>query len=311
MHAGIVQQFGTPEEVYDRPANLFVAGFIGSPPMNFIDGEIDHRRRRSFDPGGGAGVGGRRIGPRVRHRPRGASRGSSAGRSTRRGRGRVGAGRGDAGPARSVPRNSSISTSGAVRQGDRGGQGRVAGRAGRARPGVVRPGEASPLRTRRPGGTSPWARRAPDAHATKKSSSNAASTSSGRSSGEVVTAVESTAAHVAGPVAPDREHVVPLFHRTVVAPEREQWTRDRAHGAVGIVVRAIDRRTGPVVLADRVDRFRIVEAAAGNPSSASGGEESGALRLARGVPPASRTSGSAPISRSGRSNGWAMKNQWK
>ena len=40
MHGGIVQQFGTPAEVYGQPANLFVAGFIGSPPMNLIAGEL-------------------------------------------------------------------------------------------------------------------------------------------------------------------------------------------------------------------------------------------------------------------------------
>ena len=40
MHGGIVQQFGTPAEVYGQPANLFVAGFIGSPPMNFITGTL-------------------------------------------------------------------------------------------------------------------------------------------------------------------------------------------------------------------------------------------------------------------------------
>jgi ABC-type sugar transport system ATPase subunit len=40
MHGGIVQQFGTPSEVYRQPANLFVAGFIGSPPMNLIAGEL-------------------------------------------------------------------------------------------------------------------------------------------------------------------------------------------------------------------------------------------------------------------------------
>ena len=40
MHGGIVQQFGTPAEVYDSPANLFVAGFIGSPPMNFVRGTL-------------------------------------------------------------------------------------------------------------------------------------------------------------------------------------------------------------------------------------------------------------------------------
>ncbi|WP_417787248.1 ABC transporter ATP-binding protein [Stutzerimonas xanthomarina] len=36
MKDGIVQQFGTPKEIYNNPANLFVASFIGSPPMNFI-----------------------------------------------------------------------------------------------------------------------------------------------------------------------------------------------------------------------------------------------------------------------------------
>ncbi len=40
MDQGVVQQFATPEEVYDRPANLFVAGFIGSPPMNFAEVEL-------------------------------------------------------------------------------------------------------------------------------------------------------------------------------------------------------------------------------------------------------------------------------
>ncbi|WP_312390416.1 sn-glycerol-3-phosphate ABC transporter ATP-binding protein UgpC [Pseudomonas sp.] len=36
MKDGIIQQFGTPKEIYNDPANLFVASFIGSPPMNFI-----------------------------------------------------------------------------------------------------------------------------------------------------------------------------------------------------------------------------------------------------------------------------------
>ena len=36
MHAGVAQQIGTPGELYERPANLFVAGFIGSPAMNFF-----------------------------------------------------------------------------------------------------------------------------------------------------------------------------------------------------------------------------------------------------------------------------------
>src|SRR5438445_8373818 len=37
LNAGIVQQIGPPQELYDHPANLFVAGFIGSPAMNFFD----------------------------------------------------------------------------------------------------------------------------------------------------------------------------------------------------------------------------------------------------------------------------------
>ncbi len=44
MHHGVVQQYGTPAEIYSKPANLFVAGFIGSPPMNFLEGEISNRR---------------------------------------------------------------------------------------------------------------------------------------------------------------------------------------------------------------------------------------------------------------------------
>lgn len=40
MSKGLVQQVGTPMEIYDRPANIFVAGFIGSPAMNLVPGEI-------------------------------------------------------------------------------------------------------------------------------------------------------------------------------------------------------------------------------------------------------------------------------
>ena len=40
MNRGIVQQVGTPKEIYDRPGNTFVAGFIGSPAMNLVDGEL-------------------------------------------------------------------------------------------------------------------------------------------------------------------------------------------------------------------------------------------------------------------------------
>ena len=40
MHDGIVEQMGSPLELYDRPANQFVAGFIGSPAMNFLKGNV-------------------------------------------------------------------------------------------------------------------------------------------------------------------------------------------------------------------------------------------------------------------------------
>jgi len=39
MNAGIIQQIGTPRQLYEKPANLFVAGFIGSPAMNFLEVE--------------------------------------------------------------------------------------------------------------------------------------------------------------------------------------------------------------------------------------------------------------------------------
>jgi multiple sugar transport system ATP-binding protein len=41
MHDGIVEQMGAPLELYDRPANLFVAGFIGSPAMNVLEGRVE------------------------------------------------------------------------------------------------------------------------------------------------------------------------------------------------------------------------------------------------------------------------------
>ncbi len=69
MRAGIMQQVGAPGELYSRPKNLFVAGFIGSPSMNFLPGQIDGdtvklpigdlripdslRSRLSSGPGGG------------------------------------------------------------------------------------------------------------------------------------------------------------------------------------------------------------------------------------------------------------------
>ncbi len=40
LEKGVLQQLATPREIYNNPANLFVAGFIGSPPMNFLKGEL-------------------------------------------------------------------------------------------------------------------------------------------------------------------------------------------------------------------------------------------------------------------------------
>jgi multiple sugar transport system ATP-binding protein len=56
MKGGAIHQFDTPQQVYDNPANLFVAGFIGSPSMNFIPcrlAERDGRTGTELDTGGG------------------------------------------------------------------------------------------------------------------------------------------------------------------------------------------------------------------------------------------------------------------
>jgi multiple sugar transport system ATP-binding protein len=71
MRAGVLQQVGAPQELYGHPKNLFVAGFIGSPSMNFLPGELDGdnvkvamgsmpippslRQRLESGPGGGRG----------------------------------------------------------------------------------------------------------------------------------------------------------------------------------------------------------------------------------------------------------------
>jgi multiple sugar transport system ATP-binding protein len=47
MRSGFLQQVGTPEELYERPTNLFVAGFIGSPAMNFVPGTLEEGRLRT------------------------------------------------------------------------------------------------------------------------------------------------------------------------------------------------------------------------------------------------------------------------
>ena len=66
MHDGIVEQIGTPLELYDRPDNQFVAGFIGSPAMNFLKGQVQGERtcqlRRSERRQAAVGVGAGRFG---------------------------------------------------------------------------------------------------------------------------------------------------------------------------------------------------------------------------------------------------------
>ncbi len=47
MRLGVLQQVAAPQELYDHPANLFVAGFIGSPAMNFVPGTLEEGRLRT------------------------------------------------------------------------------------------------------------------------------------------------------------------------------------------------------------------------------------------------------------------------
>jgi multiple sugar transport system ATP-binding protein len=43
MKTGKIEQEGTPNEIYHRPSNTFIAGFVGSPPMNFLDGSLEEK----------------------------------------------------------------------------------------------------------------------------------------------------------------------------------------------------------------------------------------------------------------------------
>jgi multiple sugar transport system ATP-binding protein len=56
MHDGRVEQIGAPLELYDHPANVFVAGFIGSPAMNFLEGRIEINGGPAFVTNGGQTV---------------------------------------------------------------------------------------------------------------------------------------------------------------------------------------------------------------------------------------------------------------
>ncbi|HEY8463207.1 MAG TPA: sn-glycerol-3-phosphate ABC transporter ATP-binding protein UgpC [Bacillota bacterium] len=53
MRDGIIQQVGAPLEIYDNPNNIFVAGFLGTPPMNFMDVVIREEKGALFADGGG------------------------------------------------------------------------------------------------------------------------------------------------------------------------------------------------------------------------------------------------------------------
>jgi multiple sugar transport system ATP-binding protein len=53
MHDGIIEQMGAPLELYDRPANQFVAGFIGSPAMNFVEGKLQANGAAYVETSGG------------------------------------------------------------------------------------------------------------------------------------------------------------------------------------------------------------------------------------------------------------------
>jgi len=46
MKEGVIQQIGTPEEIYDRPKNTFVASFLGNPPINYLEGTLSQDGRR-------------------------------------------------------------------------------------------------------------------------------------------------------------------------------------------------------------------------------------------------------------------------
>ncbi len=56
MDAGVIQQFGTPDEVFDDPANVFVADFVGEPKINLLPGVVEHQDGRVLARVGEAGL---------------------------------------------------------------------------------------------------------------------------------------------------------------------------------------------------------------------------------------------------------------
>jgi multiple sugar transport system ATP-binding protein len=70
MRTGVLQQVGSPKELYDRPVNLFVAGFIGSPAMNFLSGTLEDGMLRTS-------LGDFRLSDRLRREVEGSGSGRS------------------------------------------------------------------------------------------------------------------------------------------------------------------------------------------------------------------------------------------
>ena len=48
MKDGVIQQVHTPQNLYEKPQNLFVAGFMGSPQMNFLDATVEIKGETAF-----------------------------------------------------------------------------------------------------------------------------------------------------------------------------------------------------------------------------------------------------------------------
>ncbi len=96
MHAGRAEQIGTPMEVYENPASVFVAGFIGSPAMNFLAAKVEAGGRIVLDAGGAIGAGTKLA--KAAKSPPGCARASDAVRAERSQSGRQR--RDDRGPRR-------------------------------------------------------------------------------------------------------------------------------------------------------------------------------------------------------------------
>ena len=77
MRDGLLQQVDTPQEIYAHPVNTFVAGFVGSPPMNIVSGELRDGRVRALSGRLELALDGairQRLGGRASSRQRGAAR---------------------------------------------------------------------------------------------------------------------------------------------------------------------------------------------------------------------------------------------